>query len=92
LMTLAQAEVALAAPDELAHNEPGAMPPAETTMPFEDQASFSAPALMEQALAAIEKAAYAEVQAAVAAADAAPWPQAAAAYTDVQSTGAGTWF
>jgi len=92
LMTLAQAEVALAAPDELAHNEPGAMPPAETTMPFEDQASFSALALMEQALAAIEKAAYAEIQAAVAAADAAPWPQAAAAYTDVQSTGAGTWF
>jgi pyruvate dehydrogenase E1 component alpha subunit len=33
-----------------------------------------------------------EVQAALAAADAAPWPQADAAFTDVQSTGAGTWY
>lgn len=33
-----------------------------------------------------------EVQAALTAADAAPWPQADAAFTDVQSTGAGTWY
>ena len=43
-------------------------------------------------LDAIEAQVRAEVQAALAAADAAPWPDAAAAYTDVQDTGAGTWF
>ena len=35
--------------------------------------------------------AQAEVEAALAAADAAPWPQADAAFTDVQDTGAGQW-
>ncbi|MEI7786782.1 MAG: thiamine pyrophosphate-dependent dehydrogenase E1 component subunit alpha [Betaproteobacteria bacterium] len=34
----------------------------------------------------------AEVAQAMAAADAAPWPQAAAAYTDIQSSGEGQWF
>ena len=29
---------------------------------------------------------------ALARADAAPWPDASAAFTDVQTTGAGTWF
>ncbi len=42
-------------------------------------------------LAAIDSEALAEVAAAVAGADAAPWPDAAAAFTDVQTTGAGTW-
>jgi hypothetical protein len=32
------------------------------------------------------------VQAALDAADAAPWPEASAAFTDIQTTGAGTWF
>lgn len=40
---------------------------------------------------AIERAATEEVAAAVAAADAAPWPDAATAFTDVQTTGAGQW-
>ena len=44
-----------------------------------------------KALDAIDREAAAEVQAALAAADAAPWPDAAAAYTDVQTTGAGQW-
>ena len=44
-----------------------------------------------QALDAIENEAQAEVEAALAAADAAPWPQADAAFTDVQNTGAGQW-
>jgi TPP-dependent pyruvate/acetoin dehydrogenase alpha subunit len=44
-------------------------------------------ALLEQ----IERQAEEEVAAAVAAADAAPWPQAQAAFEDVQTTGAGTW-
>jgi TPP-dependent pyruvate/acetoin dehydrogenase alpha subunit len=43
-------------------------------------------------LDALENDATAEVQAALDAADAAPWPDASAAYTDVQTTGAGTWF
>ena len=42
-------------------------------------------------LDAIESDARAEVAAALAAAEAAPWPEAAAAYTDVQTTGAGQW-
>jgi acetoin:2,6-dichlorophenolindophenol oxidoreductase subunit alpha len=43
-------------------------------------------------LDALENDATAEVQVALDAADAAPWPDASAAYTDVQTTGAGTWF
>ena len=43
------------------------------------------------ALAVIDAEAKAEVDAAVAVADAAPWPQEAAAYTDIQDTGAGRW-
>jgi pyruvate dehydrogenase E1 component alpha subunit len=43
-------------------------------------------------LDALDHAATAEVQAALDAASAAPWPDVEAAYTDVQTTGAGTWF
>ncbi|WP_208507453.1 thiamine pyrophosphate-dependent dehydrogenase E1 component subunit alpha [Variovorax paradoxus] len=43
------------------------------------------------ALDAIENAATAEVEAALVTADAAPWPEAGAAFTDVQTTGAGQW-
>jgi pyruvate dehydrogenase E1 component alpha subunit len=43
-------------------------------------------------LDALDHAAAAEVQAALDAASAAPWPDPEAAYTDVQTTGAGTWF
>ncbi len=39
----------------------------------------------------LQRDAESEVQAALAAAEAAPWPEAAAAYTDVQDTGAGVW-
>ncbi len=42
-------------------------------------------------LDAIEQAAQAEVEAALAKADAAPWPDAAHAFTDIQDTGAGQW-
>ena len=44
-----------------------------------------------RSLDAIEREAAAEVNAALAAAEAAPWPAAAAAFTDVQTTGAGQW-
>ncbi len=43
------------------------------------------------ALDAIENAARDEVDTALAIADAAPWPDAGAAFTDVQTTGAGQW-
>ena len=43
-------------------------------------------------LDALDNAAIAEVQAALDAASGAPWPDAEAAFTDVQTTGAGTWF
>jgi len=43
------------------------------------------------ALATIENAAQAEIEAALAAADAAPWPEAGAAFTDVQTLGEGQW-
>ncbi|RIX78403.1 thiamine pyrophosphate-dependent dehydrogenase E1 component subunit alpha [Acidovorax cavernicola] len=42
-------------------------------------------------LDAIENAARDEVDTALAVADAAPWPEASAAFTDVQTTGAGQW-
>ena len=42
-------------------------------------------------IAAVDAAARAEIEAALAAARAAPWPPAAAAYTDIQDTGAGQW-
>ncbi|MDT4843761.1 hypothetical protein FQZ97_776980 [compost metagenome] len=42
-------------------------------------------------LDAIENTARDEVDTALAVADAAPWPEAGAAFTDVQTTGAGQW-
>lgn len=40
---------------------------------------------------AIDAEAQAEVMSAVASAEAAPWPEAVSAFTDIQTTGAGTW-
>ncbi|HMO45874.1 MAG TPA: thiamine pyrophosphate-dependent dehydrogenase E1 component subunit alpha [Rubrivivax sp.] len=54
-------------------------------------AYLALPGASAAALQTIEQEARAEVQAALAAAEAAPWPDAAAAYTDVQTTGAGQW-
>ena len=45
-----------------------------------------------QVLASLEREARAEVEEALAAANAAPWPDASTAYTDVQTTGAGQWY
>jgi TPP-dependent pyruvate/acetoin dehydrogenase alpha subunit len=42
-------------------------------------------------LDAIDREAKAEIDAAVALASAAPWPDPAAAFTDIQTTGAGQW-
>jgi acetoin:2,6-dichlorophenolindophenol oxidoreductase subunit alpha len=52
---------------------------------------LAAHGIAERELDAIEREAAQEVAAALASADAAPWPDAAAAYTDVQTTGAGQW-
>jgi len=49
------------------------------------------PGADDRVLEAIEREAAAEVQDALAAAEAAPWPDAATAFTDVQTTGAGQW-
>ncbi len=49
------------------------------------------PGATAAALQQAEQDAEAEVQAALAAAEAAPWPKAAAAFSDVQTTGAGQW-
>jgi pyruvate dehydrogenase E1 component alpha subunit len=49
------------------------------------------PGASSAALQGVQAEAEAEVQAALAAAETAPWPEAAAAYTDVQDTGAGQW-
>lgn len=52
---------------------------------------LSLPGASAQQLDAIEQAAGEEVAVALKTADAAPWPEAASAYTDVQTTGAGQW-
>jgi acetoin:2,6-dichlorophenolindophenol oxidoreductase subunit alpha len=49
------------------------------------------PGTRHQELDAIEREAAEEVAAALAAADAASWPDPATAFTDVQTTGAGQW-
>jgi len=55
------------------------------------RAQLMADGITAAALAAIENEAHAGVDAALVAADAAPWPEASAAFTDVQTTGAGQW-
>ncbi|HEX9182112.1 MAG TPA: thiamine pyrophosphate-dependent dehydrogenase E1 component subunit alpha [Burkholderiales bacterium] len=57
----------------------------------DDPLKRAAPALTQAELARIHREAEDEVRAALAAASAAPWPQPAAAYTDVQDTGSGRW-
>ena len=54
-------------------------------------AYLALPGAQAAALDAIDAEADAEVAAALAAAEAAPWPDASAAFTDVQTTGAGVW-
>ena len=57
----------------------------------DDPLKRAAPALPEADRARIHREAEDEVRAALAAANAAPWPQPAAAYTDIQDTGSGRW-
>jgi acetoin:2,6-dichlorophenolindophenol oxidoreductase subunit alpha len=56
------------------------------------QTYLALPGTAAATLDAIDRGAIGEVQAALAAANAAPWPEAGAAFTDVQTTGAGQWY
>ena len=79
--------------DAAAYREPAELAAALHTDPIARAraALLALPGADAAELEAIEQQAQAEVQAALAAAEAAPWPDAAAAYSDVQDTGAGIW-
>ena len=78
--------------DPAAYRDPAELAAALETDPIAHaRARLTAEGISDAALAAIENEAHAEVEAALAAADAAPWPEASAAFTDVQTTGAGQW-
>ena len=78
--------------DPAAYRDPAELAAALDTDPIaRARARLAASGIDAAALAAIENEAQAEVEAALAAADAAPWPEAGAAFTDVQTTGAGQW-
>jgi pyruvate dehydrogenase E1 component alpha subunit len=79
--------------DAAAYRDPAELEAALLTDPIARaraawQAAGHDPAVLNQ----LESEAQAEVQAALAEASAAPWPKAEDAYTDVQTTGAGTWY
>ena len=78
--------------DPAAYRDPAELAAALETDPLaRARARLLAEGTEAALLDAIEREALAEVEAALAAAEAAPWPEAAAAFTDVQSTGAGQW-
>jgi pyruvate dehydrogenase E1 component alpha subunit len=79
--------------DAAAYRDPAALEAALKTDPIARFRSVcTARGVSRTALDAIDAAAQQEVQAALAAAAAAPWPQASDAYTEVQTTGAGQWY
>ncbi|WP_043116936.1 thiamine pyrophosphate-dependent enzyme, partial [Pseudacidovorax intermedius] len=78
--------------DVATYRDPAELAAALETDPIaRARARLRADGIEEARLAHIEREALDEVQAALDAADAAPWPEAAAAFTDVQTTGAGQW-
>lgn len=78
--------------DPAAYRDPRELQAALETDPIaRARAAFLAAGGNASELDALEEAAQAEVAAALAAADAAPWPDAASAFTDIQDTGAGQW-
>lgn len=79
--------------DTAAYRDPGELKEALQTDPIERarRHCLTLPGVDAAQLAAIEREAADEVAAALAAADAAPWPDPAAAFEDVQTTGAGQW-
>lgn len=78
--------------DPAAYRDPAELASALQTDPIaRARERLVASGIEPAALAAIENQAHAEVESALATADAAPWPDAGAAFTDVQTTGAGQW-
>ena len=79
--------------DPAAYRDPAELQAALKTDPIARarQEYLALPGATAQELESIEREAEAEVAAAIAAANAAPWPQAEAAFEDVQTTGAGQW-
>jgi TPP-dependent pyruvate/acetoin dehydrogenase alpha subunit len=79
--------------DPAAYRDAGELAAAIETDPIARAraAYLQLPGATASALQQAEQDAEAEVQAALAAAEAAPWPKAAAAFSDVQTTGAGQW-
>ncbi len=79
--------------DPAAYRDPAELQQALKTDPIARarQHYLAMPGCLAQTLDEIERDATAEVQAALNAAEAAPWPAASAAFTDVQTTGAGVW-
>ncbi|AMM24299.1 thiamine pyrophosphate-dependent dehydrogenase E1 component subunit alpha [Variovorax sp. PAMC 28711] len=78
--------------DTAAYRDPAELAAALETDPIASARAKCLVAGLDAAdLDAIEAEAKAEVETALNAADAAPWPDASAAFTDVQTTGAGQW-
>lgn len=78
--------------DVAAYRDPAELAAALETDPIAHaRARLRADGIEEARLVQIERESLDEVQAALDAADAAPWPEAATAFTDVQTTGAGQW-
>lgn len=79
--------------DPAAYRDPAELEAARKTDPIERarQQFLALAGAQAQTLDAIEQAAQAEVDAALADADAAPWPDPKDAFTDIQNTGAGQW-
>lgn len=78
--------------DVAAYRDPAELAAALETDPItRARAHLRADGIEEARLVQIEREALDEVQAALDGADAAPWPDASAAFTDVQTTGAGQW-
>ncbi len=79
--------------DPAAYRDAGELAAAIETDPIARAraAYLQLPGATASTLQQAEQDAEAEVQAALAAAEAAPWPKAAAAFSDVQTTGAGQW-
>jgi len=77
--------------DPAAYRDPAELAAALDTDPIAHARALLAGSIDTAVLDAIENAAHEEVEAALAAANAAPWPEAGAAFTDVQSTGEGQW-
>ena len=78
--------------DPAAYRDPAELAAALETDPIaRARAVCTQHGLATAAIDAIDADAHAEVEAALAAAAAAPWPDASAAFTDIQTTGAGQW-